>query len=391
MVRRPPRARSASASETTCRISFTPAITAENGTKRAPATWAMSEASVVLPVPGGPQRIIEWSRPSSRDRRSTLPGPIRCCWPTTSSRLRGRIRSARGAGGAGAEETGGSKRSTCEVYAAEKTSPEGEGSWAGEGDGKIEERVDARGDHDAAALQLGRIRSIGDEGNAAGLRGHAIDPGIAHHHDVLGGGPALAHHAEPVGIGLEGGDVVAGDHEIEVAEEIEAGEDEVGDHAVVVRPDRGGEAELAQRLERLRGMGLEHRLLHGAPLVRLGDGEDLDLEVWGMHPHVAEDLRARPTQLAHGERDAALAHEGLHLAAHGLEIERRADEGVVEVEDADGRMRAHDLRSDGLVRRPGGDRAGARCRRGRGCDRPRSALRRWAGSAGCARPPARST
>jgi hypothetical protein len=83
-------------------------------------------------------------------------------------------------------------------------------------------------------------------------------------------------------------------------------------------------------------MGLEDRLLHGAPLVRLGDGEDLDLEVWGMHPHVAEDLRARPPQLAHGERDAALAHEGLHLAAHGLEIERRADEGMVEVEDADG-------------------------------------------------------
>src|SRR5437667_45103 len=53
MVRRPPRARSASASATTWRISLTPARTAEKGTKRAPATWAMRKASVVLPVPGG--------------------------------------------------------------------------------------------------------------------------------------------------------------------------------------------------------------------------------------------------------------------------------------------------------------------------------------------------
>ena len=58
---------------------------------------AISRASVVLPVPGGPQRIIECSRPDSKATRSGLPGPSRCCWPITSSSVFGRSRSASGA------------------------------------------------------------------------------------------------------------------------------------------------------------------------------------------------------------------------------------------------------------------------------------------------------
>ncbi len=69
------RVRSISASATTWRISFTPDSTAENATKRAPATWAISEASVVLPEPGGPHRIIECSSPLSIAARRTLAGP----------------------------------------------------------------------------------------------------------------------------------------------------------------------------------------------------------------------------------------------------------------------------------------------------------------------------
>ena len=78
IVRRRRRARSVSASATTWRISFTPDSTAENATKRAPMTCAISEASVVLPEPGGPQRIIECSSPRSSAVRSTRPGPSRC-------------------------------------------------------------------------------------------------------------------------------------------------------------------------------------------------------------------------------------------------------------------------------------------------------------------------
>src|SRR5262245_27847265 len=268
MVRRPPRARSASASATTWRISLTPASTAEKGTKRAPATWAMRNASVVLPVPGGPQRIMEWRRPSSSARRSTVPGPIRCCCPTTSSRLRGRIRSASGAGGGLSEDAGAANRSsTAGLYVA-PTCVEAEGGLL-EGDRKVQQGRDAGGGHDAASLELRRIRAVGDERNAARLRRGAIDPGIAYHHDVRGFWPALADDAEAVWIGLEGGDIVAGHHEIEVPEEVEAGQHEIGDHAIVVRPERRREAELPERLERLHGVGLEHGLLHRAPLVGL--------------------------------------------------------------------------------------------------------------------------
>ena len=57
---------------------------------------AMRRASVVLPVPGGPQRIIECSWPRSSACRSGLPGASRCSCPTNSSSVRGRMRSASG-------------------------------------------------------------------------------------------------------------------------------------------------------------------------------------------------------------------------------------------------------------------------------------------------------
>ena len=52
---------------------------------------------MVLPVPGGPHRMAEVSRSDSMRARSGAPGPTRCCWPTISSRVRGRIRAASGA------------------------------------------------------------------------------------------------------------------------------------------------------------------------------------------------------------------------------------------------------------------------------------------------------
>ena len=70
---------------------------------------------MVLPVPGGPHRIIEWSWPSvERAAQELARAPIRCGWPTTSSSVRGRIRSASGPGGGGTSGAGGSKRSTAE-------------------------------------------------------------------------------------------------------------------------------------------------------------------------------------------------------------------------------------------------------------------------------------
>ncbi len=49
----------------------------------------MIRASVVLPLPGGPWRIIECGRPSSIARRSADPGASSRSWPTNSSSVRG--------------------------------------------------------------------------------------------------------------------------------------------------------------------------------------------------------------------------------------------------------------------------------------------------------------
>ena len=47
---------------------------------------ATSRATVVLPVPGGPKKIIEPTVPVSRATRKDAPSPSRCGCPTTSSR-----------------------------------------------------------------------------------------------------------------------------------------------------------------------------------------------------------------------------------------------------------------------------------------------------------------
>ena len=105
----------------TARTSLTPAVTADSSTKRRSAAVATRCASVVLPVPGGPQMIAE-SGPAappepSMSRRSGLPGRSTLVWPRTSSRVRGRIRTASGAwpAEAGCSRAVGGGRGTEEV------------------------------------------------------------------------------------------------------------------------------------------------------------------------------------------------------------------------------------------------------------------------------------
>lgn len=68
----------------TARTSFTPAVTADNSTKRRPVARETTWARVVLPVPGGPHRITEAgpARPDSpgvvsASRRRGEPGSSR--------------------------------------------------------------------------------------------------------------------------------------------------------------------------------------------------------------------------------------------------------------------------------------------------------------------------
>src|SRR5687767_8371776 len=99
IVLRPDCCRASSARATASRISLTPASTAEIAMNSASNAFAMIRASVVLPTPGGPHRIMECGLPASNASRRGLPGPSRCDWPTNSSSERGRSRSASGASG----------------------------------------------------------------------------------------------------------------------------------------------------------------------------------------------------------------------------------------------------------------------------------------------------
>ncbi len=78
-VGRPFACRASRARSTAARMSFTPAMTAESARNCASARRAITRASVVFPVPGGPQRINECSCPASIACRSGLPGPRTCC------------------------------------------------------------------------------------------------------------------------------------------------------------------------------------------------------------------------------------------------------------------------------------------------------------------------
>ena len=81
IVRWPYRARRSRASATMRRRSPTPAVTAEIGSKCDFVWAAMMRASVVLPLPGGPQKIIDGTWSDSMRRRSSRSSPTRCSWP----------------------------------------------------------------------------------------------------------------------------------------------------------------------------------------------------------------------------------------------------------------------------------------------------------------------
>src|SRR3954453_7022132 len=101
-----PRAfRSLRASSINVRISLIAVLVAEKVTNRARVLLAMIRASVVLPEPGGPQKIIEGMRSLSMAVRRNRPSPRSSSRPTTSSSVRGRRRSGRGA----SDFAGGSK------------------------------------------------------------------------------------------------------------------------------------------------------------------------------------------------------------------------------------------------------------------------------------------
>ena len=84
------------ARSTTCSMSFLPEVTAEISIKSALNSCARMRARVVLPVPGGPQKIRLTGSFFLTISVKILPSPMILSWPTTSSSVFGRIRSANG-------------------------------------------------------------------------------------------------------------------------------------------------------------------------------------------------------------------------------------------------------------------------------------------------------
>src|SRR4051794_2070198 len=97
----PPLRRLRRAVSITARTSLTPALSADIATNRRSVAPATRCAMVVLPEPGGPHRITDSGAWPETSCRSGAPGASRWSWPTSSSTVRGRIRTASGASPAG--------------------------------------------------------------------------------------------------------------------------------------------------------------------------------------------------------------------------------------------------------------------------------------------------
>ena len=124
IVRTPFPPRRSRARAITARTSSTRAETAEISSNAAPVRSATMRAIVVFPVPGGPKRIIDGGRSSSIARRSAEPGASTCCWPTRSSSVDGRSRTASGAFSAWRSRAASEKRSaTREVCSRPDVAP----------------------------------------------------------------------------------------------------------------------------------------------------------------------------------------------------------------------------------------------------------------------------
>src|SRR5215475_7100472 len=101
--------------------SLTPEVTAEKWTQFAPAERARICARVVLPLPGGPHKMSDRSSPAAVSSRSSLPGPSSCSWPTNSSKVCGRMRSASGCTRPAWVDEFNSNRSMISCYHTETT------------------------------------------------------------------------------------------------------------------------------------------------------------------------------------------------------------------------------------------------------------------------------
>src|ERR1700739_2388489 len=117
-------------------ISFMPESTALKETKSDLVSRAIKRARVVLPQPGGSQKSMEPILSDSICMRSGLPGPRSFSWPTNSSSVRGRMRSASGCSAEGVSGSTGEGSGGNRLMDRNKCRAGGGGKAKGAGGGK---------------------------------------------------------------------------------------------------------------------------------------------------------------------------------------------------------------------------------------------------------------
>jgi hypothetical protein len=178
------------------------------------------------------------------------------------------------------------------------------------------------------------LRTVGHERHAGGRGGDAVHPGVTDHHGVARDPEVLHDDAPAVGIGLERAHLVAGDDQVEEGQQPEAGEGLVGDLARVVGPHRGREAGRAGAVDGLARAGLQRGRRHRAPLVveRHLPQRLLHVRRVGLAPadQLAHAVAIRPAR----QQSAMALQQRAHVQRHRRQVQRRLDERVIEVEDA---------------------------------------------------------
>ena len=193
-----------------------------------------------------------------------------------------------------------------------------------------------RGGRCAAPRPGGRapgIRAVGDEGRAARVGRGPVDPRVPDHPDAALGEGGL-EKPEPRGIRLEGR-LVARHQDREESAEPAARQGPARDRSRVVGPEREGVArgsELVEGLERARlWLGVFDGILlvrRTEPPTRLAEGRP----VGGGR---LDDLADRPGAGGLGQREPLGLHQRADLALQPDQVERRAHQGVVQVEGAE--------------------------------------------------------
>jgi hypothetical protein len=184
-----------------------------------------------------------------------------------------------------------------------------------------------------SAGELDGIGSVGDEARAPRVSRGAVHPRVADHPDAPLGECRL-EEPEARRVGLERR-LVARDQHREEPVEAAALKGATRDRSGVVGPYRQGIAGRPECRERLVRARLRPGLDDGVLLVRRAERPARVAEGRAVRGGRRDELADRPRPGSLGKRNALGRDQAANLGPEPAEVERGADEGVIQVEDAE--------------------------------------------------------